>query len=393
MNNKITTKESLKKVQKALQNKDFKKEFNALFSDYINVKNTDKNAHYYAILKLLENNNFERHEAEDFFKNLRTKNNKLIQQLQEIQQQQQELNKKWREERMNLITNPLNIKSFTSVILITLQEINKSFEELHKQLELRFKNNIVMKEKIKEIQKLLQESTNTLKDLENNEDVLTLNNVVKNIEKIAENTQVLVSSNIIENLNDVDAIEKDNIEKEEEGQEGKKEEAENLQIQESNDKNNDDILIDDTKEESTNLTLDKALENSLHATLNSLDKETDEKTLSFLTLSEYLHSYNNFNLKDVYEKFKNIFSKDEFKSIVIYNEALMNNDVEDVFDLAIEESFEDININEYAKMLRHNFNEYKQLDEEIEEEIDNKKEKELEMQTITRKKKDLDLTI
>jgi len=155
---------------------------------------------------------------------------------------------------------------------------------------------------------------------------------------------------------------------------------------------NDDILIGDTAptetESAQNLTLEQALENSLHATLNSLNEKVDEKTLSFLTLSEYLHAYNNHNLNDVYKHFDKIFDRDEFKAIVMYNKALQNNEVDDLFDFVVEQDFEAANIKEYAKMLKHNFPEYRDLDKELEKELTPKdKEKELEIGAPQKNKK------
>ena len=78
--------------------------------------------------------------------------------------------------------------------------------------------------------------------------------------------------------------------------------------------NNDDILLDSAPSE--NLTLDEKLNNCLNATLNSLEKETDEKTLSFFTLSEFLHTYGDEDYNILYAKFDNVFDKEEFKNII-----------------------------------------------------------------------------
>jgi len=146
-----------------------------------------------------------------------------------------------------------------------------------------------------------------------------------------------------------------------------------------------DKFLDENKD------LEKELINSLEAVYSDLffkDNNIDEKTMNFLVLSEYLHAYNNFPLDEVYAKFDKIFDKDEFKAIVIYNNALMNNDVDDLFDFVVEQDFEAANIKEYAKMLKHNFPEYKQLDEQIEKELEEKdKDKELEIGIPSKNKK------
>jgi len=387
---KVTTKQNLHKIKEALADKEFKNEFNKLFREYIDIRNTDKNAHYYAILKLLQDKGFDRAEAEEFFKTLRVKNAKLIEQAQEIQREQQQLNEKWKKERINLITNPLNVKSFISVLVIAIDDIAKKFTEIQKQLQLRFANNLIAQEKIKEIEKLLDESKETLENLEKNDDLLAINNVVKNLEKIAENTQSLV----VQNVNDMD-IEKDKeIEKQKEEIEGQKGEEAEAELEAEKD---DDVLLEDEQKTETK-TLDEQLSDSLSAVLNSLNRDVDEKTLKFFVLSEYLHAYNNHDLKDVFNEFKDVFSKDEFKAIVIYNTALMNNDVEDIFELAEEESFNAIRIEEYAKMLTRDFDVYAELEKEIEQELEFKdlvkeKEKELEIKQPRRKSKSIDITI
>jgi len=229
------------------------------------------------------------------------------------------------------------------------------------------------------------------------DDVMLLQETKVTFNKVAEKlnnltAELAINKTLTQNVNI-------NVEKEQ-GQEGKEKQAENPQPEapadtgtetESPEKNtDDDILVDDAAptESPENITLNEALENSLSAVMNSVNKELDEKTLSFLTLSEYLHAYNNFDLKNVYEHFKNTFDKDEFKAIVIYNNALMDNATDDVFDFAVEEGFNAVNINEYAKMLKHNYTEYRTLDEKIEKELEEKdKEKELEVGSPQRNKK------
>ncbi len=126
--------------------------------------------------------------------------------------------------------------------------------------------------------------------------------------------------------------------------------------------------------------LQKELENCKDAVENDLKNiKVDNKTKNFLILSEYLHAYNNAEINKLYENFKS-FDKEEFKAIIIYNIAIQNGDTDDVFDLAKEEGFEAINIKEYAKMLKHNFPEYKEIDAELEKELAKiKLEAELEM--------------
>jgi len=529
MENKVTTRESLKKLAEALQKEDFKKEFNKLFINYINVKNADKNAHYHAILKLLTDAGLDKHEAEHVFKQLRVQNADLIQNVQEIQKKREELDKNWNEKKWKLLANPLDVKTFAQIVLETLHDINLAFKQMQQQIKLNKENEKIFGEKIEEIKKLIYNTEEDLKQLieHDPENTFGLHDAVKSIQKIADKateltTEVVNKSienefkkeekekelteqlkkaeektnkrywnytlkkfdkktydylvlyhffhtdnnfekfdfkdvykkfkdtfNVDEFVNIVlfnkkdielngfyfdigidehvrwEGFNKSNIQKyvkdlrkekeyeelaeklkkelikmeKERGQEGKEKVVENPQPETQapaereteSAKSNDDILIDDTTQTESvqnDLTLEQALENSLHATLNSLNSEIDEKTLSFLTLSEYLHAYNNFDLKNVYEKFKDTFDKDEFKAIVIYNTALQDNATDDVFDFAVEEGYEAVNIKEYAKMLKHNFDEYKELDAELERELTpREKEKELEIGAPQRNKK------
>ena len=153
--NKVTTRESLKKLTEALQKEGFKKEFNKLFINYINIKNSDKNAHYYSILKLLTDNGFDKHEAEHVFKQLRVQNADLIQNIQEIQRKRDELDKSWNDKKWKLLANPLDIKTFAQLALETINDINLAFKQMQQQMQLNNANNEIFGEKIDEIKKLI----------------------------------------------------------------------------------------------------------------------------------------------------------------------------------------------------------------------------------------------
>ena len=355
--NKVVTTETLRKIKEKFEDKTFKDEFNSLFKQYINYKNNDKNAHYHAILKLLQSAGLDKNESENFFKNLRVKNSFLIDKVQEIQKNSQKIDEKWKNERMNLLTNPTNFKALISVVITTFDDILNDFKLIEKNLELQFANSILYKEKLKEVENLLLKSKKELEEIEKDEDVLAFNNVIKNLEQITQNTQEIVSQNIISNSDIL--LSKD----QELGLQGEKE---NDDV--------DDVLIDDDDEIEEKQNVDNtniALQNCLDAVMSSLDKEVDKKTLNFLVLSEFLHGYRNEDTKELYNEFKNVFDKDEFKNVLLYNVALQNNDVEDVFDFVVEEGFEAIKINDYAKMLTNNFNEYKELEQRLNKEINN----------------------
>jgi len=501
MENKITTRESLNKVLKHMSNEEYYKRFNRLFKEYIDPRNKDKNAFYYKLLQHLTDAGLTKTEAEEFFKDMRVKNAHLIQSIEESQAKIKESIEKFDKAKFDLLTNPVNVKSYLIMFMETIKIIEQTLNKIEKESMLNVNNKEHFQEKIKEIRELLKEPKQELEEKLKKEagfnEVLMLQQMKTTFDKISDRLGEIGAELATERtINEV--INEKYIDKEQ-GQEGQKEkeaEKENPQAPadtqapaapeketespekdayvlsdaiykaelelntptdkfnepdykeklaylalinyavdknlikdniltkiESSDfnldflkekaqtilqtydlydafnkinndikRNTDDILVDDTTPEATesaqNITLDKALENSLHATLNSVNTELDEKTLSFLTLSEYLHAYNNHNLSDVFEKFKDTFNKDEFKAIVLYNKALMNNDVDDLFDFVVEQNFEAANINEYAKMLKHNFPKYVKMDEELEKELMPKQvEKELEIGAPQKNKK------
>ena len=402
MENKVTTKDALLNIQRAMSDETFAKQFNFLFAKYIDIKNKDKNAFYHKLLQHLTTAGLSKEEATDFLKDIRVKNTDLIQKIEETQTKIKESTEHFEKARFDLLMNPLDAKNYLVLFMETIKEINLTLDNIMNKQMLNVINKQHFADKVNEIKELLQHSEQSISEKLKNEkdasidDVMLLQETKVTFNKVTEKlneltAELAINKTLTQNLN----IDKD-VEKEQ-GQQGKEKE-ENPQPDtqapaetetESPEKNTDDILIDDTAPAETesiqSITLEQALENSLHATLNSLQNEVDEKTLSFLTLSEYLHAYNNFDLKDVYEHFKNTFDKDEFKAIVMYNIALQNNEVDDVFDFSIEEGFEAVNIGEYAKMLKRNFPEYNELDKELEPEI--KKEKELEISAPQKNKK------
>ena len=487
MENKVTTTDALLNIQRAMSDETFAKQFNFLFSKYIDIKNKDKNAFYHKLLQHLTSAGLTKEEATDFLKDIRVKNADLIQKIEETQQKIKESTEKFEKARFDLLTNPVSAKNYLVLFMETIREINLTLQNIENKHLLNVINKEHFKDKIDEIKKLLEHSEQSIneklkQDKESGiDDVMLLQETKVTFNKVSEKlneltAELAINKTLTQNLN----IDKD-VEKE--GHEGKEKtknpqpEAETesmkdaymlsdaiykaeLELNTPNDRfnepdykeklaylsllihamdkhhisddiwtgiysrnfdvdflkknaeltiqtynlhdafnkinndikrNTDDILIEDNAaptESTQNMTLEQALENSLHATLNSVNTELDEKTLSFLTLSEYLHAYNNYPLNEVFEKFKDVFSKDEFKAIVLYNTALIDNATDDVFDFSIEEGFEAVNIKEYAKMLKHNFKQYEELDKELEKELTlDKKEKELEIGVPQRNKK------
>jgi len=422
MENKITTTDALLNIQHKMSDETFAKQFNFLFSKYIDIRNKDKNAFYHKLLQHLTSAGLTKEEATDFLKDIRVKNVDLIQKIEETQQKIKESTEKFEKARFDLLTNPLSAKNYLILFAETIKEINLTLDNIMNKQMLNVINKQHFTDKVNEIKKLLEHSEQNISEKLKNEkdanidDVMLLQETKVTFNKVSEKlneltAELAINKTLTQNLN----IDKD-VEKEQ-GQQGKEKEADNPQApadtqapatmesqttespEKSPERNTDDILVDDTApaetESTQNLTLDQALENSLHATLNSINVEVDEKTLSFLTLSEYLHAYNNHNLNDVYKHFDKIFDKDEFKAIVLYNTALQDNAVDDLFDFVQEESFEAANIKEYAKMLKHNYPEYRTLDAEIEKELEPKpeKQKELEIGVPQRNKKSLSIDI
>jgi len=406
MENKVTTTDALLNIQHKMSDETFAKQFNYLFSKYIDIRNKDKNAFYHKLLQHLTSAGLSKEEATDFLKDIRVKNADLIQEIEETQTKIKESTERFEKARFNLLTNPLDAKNYLILFAETIRQINLILQNIENKHLLNVINKEHFKDKIDEIKKLLEYSEQSINEKLKNEKDATIDDIM-----LLQETKVTFNK-VSEKLNELTAelainktlTQNVNINVEKEGQQGKEKQAENPQApadtqapaaaeteaESKESPENDDILIDDTMatESPENLTLDKALENSLSAVMNSVNKELNEKTLSFLVISEYLHAYNNHNLKDIYEHFKNTFNKDEFKAIVLYNTALMDNATDDVFDFAVEEGFEAVNIKEYAKMLKHNFPEYVKMDEELEKELEEpQKEKELEIGAPSKNKK------
>jgi len=406
MENKITTKDALLNIHRAMSDETFVKQFNFLFSKYIDIRNKDKNAFYHKLLQHLTTTGLSKEEAADFLKDIRVKNADLIQEIEETQTKIKESTERFEKARFELLMNPLSAKNYLILFAETIKQINLTLENIENKHLLNVINKKHFKDKIDEIKKLLEHNEQSINEKLKSEkdasidDVMLLQETKVTFSKVSEKlneltAELAVNKTLTQNHLNIDK----DVEKEQQGKE-KEAEKENPQApadtetptETESPENDDDVLIDDAapaESVQNDLTLDKALENSLSAVINSVNKELNEKTLSFLVISEYLHAYNNHNLKDVYEHFKNTFNKDEFKAIVIYNNALMNNDVDDLFDFVVEQDFEAANIKEYAKMLKHNFPKYNELDEQIKKELEPeiKKQKELEIGAPSQNKK------
>jgi len=124
MENKVTTTDALLNIQRAMSNETFAKQFNFLFSKYIDIRNKDKNAFYHKLLQHLTSAGLTKEEATDFLKDIRVKNVDLIQKIEETQQKIKESTEKFEKARFDLLTNPLDAKNYLILFAETIKEIN-----------------------------------------------------------------------------------------------------------------------------------------------------------------------------------------------------------------------------------------------------------------------------
>jgi hypothetical protein len=445
MENKVNTKQNLEKIKENLLNENFRKEFNKHLLSYLDARNRDTNAHYYKILKMLQETGMNKQEAEEFFKDLRVKNKNLILNLQELQQKEKELTEKWRKERLNLLTNPLNAKAFLGVIVNEIQDTYNTLQKVANELIIKKANDKEFLNKINEINKTL--NLDEIKTW----DEITVNFIVNNLNKATEKIKNLAADVITETinlikfknfkkefeknnrkdfvLNELFNLKKQQILDKEKTELNKKinetiekakkrelsadellyeykklkEEKENIDKKQEklneNEKNidDDDILIDDEQAEKIDVNdLDTQLDFCTQAVFNSIENENlDEKTLNFLVLSEYIYSYNNNNIKDLYNKFKDTLSKNEFISAYILTNAAMHSDINDnVFNEIEQKTLKNIDVVKIAEQIKAENPQYKEISQDIEKElsekektIDKEKDKELEFNNIKKTKK------
>ncbi|MEO1923240.1 MAG: hypothetical protein ABGX25_01825 [Nautiliaceae bacterium] len=339
--NKIMLKETLHKLHRKLNDKDFRKEFTDLFIDYLDVNNRDSNAHYHKILKILENAGFDREEAEDFFKEIRVNNKDTIVKLSKLQSEIQRADEQFKTNYWKIMSNPLSVKNMAVLYLNVYKELHAEFKKMTEELKLKFKVNGEMQKQIKKIEKILGDNVKGLEKIAKGEEFLILDKAHKdanNIREIFEEMKAELLKNdftnhyikkteqdITQDISKVGAPEQVEIEEAIENV-GKdlKEEKENPEKEE--------VLIEDNespKAENPENELKKDLDNCLKAVVNDLDNtdKLDKKTMSFYVLSEYLHAYNRADFSELYEEFKDVLEPKEFAAIVTANEAAMNNDL------------------------------------------------------------------
>jgi len=341
--NKIVLKETLHKLHRKLDDKDFRKEFTDLFIDYLDINNRDSNAHYHKILKILENAGFDREEAEDFFKDIRVNNKDTIVKLSKLQNEIQRADEQFKSNYWKIMSNPLSLKNIAVLYLNVYQELHAEFQKMTEELKLKFKINGEMQKQIKRIEKILGNNVKSLEKIAKGEEFLILDKAHKDANNIREvfeemKAELLKSDftkhyinrteqDITQDIGKVGAPEQTEIEEAIDNV-GKdlKEEKENPR--------NEEVLIDENgnpkAENPETNELKKDLDNCLKAVMNDLDNvdKLDKKTMSFYVLSEYLHAYNKADYSELYQEFKDVLEPQEFSAMVVANEAAMNGDLD-----------------------------------------------------------------
>ena len=420
--NKVMLRETLEKLHMKLNDKSFRKEFTNLFLEYLDVNNRDTNAHYHKILKLLEDAGFNREEAEDFFKDIRVNNKETIIKLSKLQSQIEKADEQYKSNKWKIMANPLNLKNIAVLYLNVYQELEAEFKKMKEELFLKFKINQEMKNKLKKIEKILGNNIKNLDKIAKGEEFLILNKAHKDANDIKEVfesfkaellkddftkhyvkkaeedvTQDVTKMNSSDLIDVEDEINKINNKDKNQVENNDLEEKEILidekeTLENPNDKEND---------------LKKDLDNCLKVVMNDLDNvdNLDKKTMSFYVLSEYLHSYNKADYKDLYKEFKDVLNTEEFSSIIVANKAVMNNDLS--YE-RLEKIFQESGLAALIKMMKdfmekdkEEGKKYAELYKQVEEKITGKKdigekeinenEKELGSKEVKRKTKSLSI--
>ena len=322
--NKITTKQTLQKLQENLADKDFRKEFGRLFVDYLDVNNRDNNAFYHKILKLLQDRGFSKQEAEDFFKDLRVKENKTILQLSKIQKEIHKAQEEYKKNRIKILINPFSLTTMLNLYLNLYTELSNKIAKLKEEMLLKLKINVHLDKKIKEIEEILNKNLKKLQEMQEDQQdnkVTKLNNVFKDTETLQNKLQDLQESLIEQELTQELTI--SGKEKEEKEQ---KEEIQTQTQHQDQQNNQEQQPSSPEKVHQQQTTLETELEDCLKAVADGVNT-ADPKILAFLTISEFLHRGNIEN-KELYEHFKDVLDKREFDSIVNVNKFLINGALE-----------------------------------------------------------------
>ena len=229
--NKVTTRDALLNIQKKMNDETFAKQFNFLFSKYIDIRNKDKNAFYHKLLQHLTSAGLNKEEATDFLKEIRVKNSDLIQKIEETQQKIKESAEKFEKARFDLLTNPLDAKNYLVLFMETIRQTNLTLENIENKHLLNVINKEHFRDKVNEIKKLLEHNEQSINEKLKNEKDASIDDVM-----LLQETKVTFSK-VSEKLNELTAelaIDKTltqnvNIDVKKEGQQGKEKQAENPQ--------------------------------------------------------------------------------------------------------------------------------------------------------------------
>jgi len=317
MQNKITTKQTLQKLQENLADKDFRKEFGRLFVDYLDVNNRDNNAYYYKILKLLQDRGLNKEEAESFFKDLRVQNKNSIIKISKIQQDINKLQENYKKNRIKILINPLSVATLVALYYNLYEEIQQNLNKIKEELILKLKINTAIDKKVREIEQIINKNLQGLQEMQQDKEdkALQLNNIYKNTETLQNKLQDLQETLIIQEI-------KDNTFSGKEKEEKKQKEEIQTQDQQPDQQNNHSSPNQVNKQQSTQA----ELEDCLKAVADGVNT-ADKKTLAFYVIGEYLHRGNKED-KGLFEQFDGVLDKKEFNNIVNINKALLTGEID-----------------------------------------------------------------
>ena len=329
--NKITTKQTLQKLQQNLQDKQFRKEFGRLFVDYLDINNRDNNAFYHKILKLLQDRGFSKQEAEDFFKDLRVKNKDSIIKISKIQQDINKLQENYKKNRIKILINPLSVATLISLYYNLYEEITKNIAKLKEEMLLKLKTNVHLDKKIREIEEILNKNLKELQELQQqkeNDKIAKLNDIFNTTTKLEEKLEDLQETLVLQELDNTISGKEEKQKKEIQTQHQDQQQPDQQNNPSSPNQVDKDILEelrDFVNKQQTTLTAE--LEDCLKSIATNTNT-ADPKTLAFLTISEYVHRGNEIEDKELFKHFNEILNQKEFNAIININKALINGALE-----------------------------------------------------------------
>jgi hypothetical protein len=315
---------------------------------------------------MLEKTGLTKDEADSLFKEVKIANNKQINTITKIQMQIDKMQQQYEQVKWKALANPLNVKNILILYFTFYKELEAQFLKLKEEFKL---NKMLIKDfedVIKEIDEIISKNVKNLEEkIDKDSDFYALKEAKEGLDKLNEKMGELKEK----------VFEKDF----EENLKGLEVQVNEKNLEAKNDNKANDILKNDEEFEPKKISnlnkseLDVNLNDCYEAISGELinkKRAFTEKEIAFFVLSEYIHAYNNANKKDVFEKFKDILTKDEFVSVYVVNAAIMNSDL-DYKELAKkmeDEAFDAVT--KVAKSLINSFTEYKELAEKVRSEIE-----------------------